>query len=77
MNWLNIAILVLFIVINTIIAYRFGKAVAVAMILYSLPADRVNDFFEELKTKSHKKMTPVDNLKWQIILKYCIKEFVL
>lgn len=45
MNWLNVAILVLFILVSVITAYRLGKAVAVAMILYSLPADRLNDFF--------------------------------
>lgn len=77
MNWLNVVILILFVVISVIIAYRLGKAVAVAFILYLLPSDILDSFFNEIKTKMHKKMTPVEKLKWEMILRYCIKEFVL
>lgn len=81
MNWINVVILVLFIVINAIIAYRFGKAVGIAMLLYTMPSETINEWAKELgelgkKFKEHG-MTPVEKFKFQIILKFCIKEFVL
>lgn len=80
MNWLNVAILVLFIVINAIIAYRFGKAVGIAMLLYTMPIELINEWAKELgeltkKIEEHE-MSPVEKVKFQIILKFCIKEFV-
>lgn len=77
MNWLNVAILVLFLVISVVIAYRFGKAVAVAFMLYLLPSGTLDGLLSELKTKGRKGMTQVEKLRWQFILTECIKKFVL
>ena len=81
MNWINVIILVLFFVISAIIAYRFGKAVGIAMLLYTMPPDSMKEWANELssigkKFKEHG-MTSVEKFKFKIILKFCIKEFVL
>lgn len=81
MNWLSIVILVLCLVISAIIAYRFGKAVGIAMILYSMPSDAMTTWAKELdqigKKIKESGMSPVEKFKFKIILRFCIKEFVL
>lgn len=77
---MKIAIIVLLVLIAVVFAFRLGKAVAIATILYTMPTETISEYAASLSELAKKKKieeTAVDKFKKQLILRYCIKEFVL
>lgn len=77
---MKVAIIVLLVLIAVVFAFRLGKAVAIAAILYTMPTETIAEYassLSELAKKKKTEETAVDKFKKQIILRYCIKEFVL
>ena len=74
------AIIILLVLIAVVFAFRLGKAVAIATILYTMPTETIAEYaasLSELAKKKKTEETAVDKFKKQMILRYCIKEFVL
>ena len=80
MTWINVAILVLFIVISAIIAYRLGKAYGIATILFTLNPDIVKEWMNELiplhERITKKGMSPTEKIKFQTLLRICVRKFL-
>ena len=78
---MKVAIIVLLVLIAVVFAFRLGKAVAIATILYTMPTETISAYASSLSELAKKKKaegeTAVDKFKKQLILRYCIKEFVL
>lgn len=77
---MKVAIIILLVLIAVVFAFRLGKAVAIATILYTMPTETISEYaasLSELAKKKKTEETAVDKFKKQIILRYCIKEFVL
>jgi len=77
---MKVAIIVLLVLIAVVFAFRLGKAVAIATILYTMPTETISEYAASLSELAKKKKieeTAVDKFKKQLILRYCIKEFVL
>jgi len=77
---MKVAIIILLVLIAVVFAFRLGKAVAIATILYTMPTETISEYAASLSELAKKKKieeTAVDKFKKQLILRYCIKEFVL
>lgn len=77
---MKVAIIILLVLIVIVFSFRLGKAVAIATILYTMPTETIAEYASSLSELAKKKKieeTAVDKFKKQMILRYCIKEFVL